>query len=104
MTGAQYTLAHLLEIYSDVCLFNVLSDNDFDQSLSSHSKALSFFIEALNHPDGKIHVDSPLFSPRMPCLGEVKILGDIFTLVEFLVEFLSFHMPQPPAFALVERK
>lgn len=104
MTGAQYTLAHLLEIYSDVCLFNVLSDDDFDQSLSSHSKALSFFIEALNHPDGKIHVDSPLFSPWSSCLREIEILGDVFTPIEFLIEFLSFHMPQPPAFALVERK
>ena len=84
------------------CAFSICWAMTLYQSLPSNSEPLSFAIQALNHPGGKIDVHSPLLSPRTSCLREVELAGDVFTLVEFPVEFLSFH--KAPAFALDEQR
>ncbi len=73
-------------------MFKAICDPDFYYRLPWHTKTVSFSIQGLDHPDRKINIDPPLFSPGPSGLGVVEMLGNIFTVVELLVEFFSFHI------------
>ncbi len=61
----------------------MLSNPDLDEGLSGHAKSASFTVEAINHPDGKIHIDPLMFLARAERLREIEVVVHVnFPIIE----------------------
>ena len=95
----------LFESLSGMTLvFKTFRNPDFDYRLAGHAKTGGFSIQRLNHPDGEVDIDSLLLSSGTSRPGIVEILRNVFTVVEFLVKLLSFHILLPPVSGPGEQK
>jgi hypothetical protein len=54
----------------------------FDYGLASNPQTTCLPIKGIDHPGGKIHIDSTLFLKRPPSLGQIQNASNILTLIE----------------------
>jgi len=74
----------------------MLRNQNFNQRLPGNTQTTGLFIERLNHPDRKIHIDPLLLLLGPPGFGKVQILSNILSGLKFCIKIFSFHIRQPP--------
>ena len=58
---------------------------DFDDGLTGNAETLGFFVQRVDHPDRKVHIDPPLVLTWTGGPRQIKILGNVLTRIELFV-------------------
>jgi len=77
-------------------MFKAIRNPDFDHRLPGDAEAFGLSVKRLDHPNGKVDIDSLLFPTGACSLGEVEVFGHVFAIIKLLVKLFSLHTALPP--------
>ena len=63
-------------------MLKTLGQPDFDNGLARHAESIGFLIQGINHPNGKIDVDSFLFLQGSAGFCYIQRMRDVFACIE----------------------
>ena len=77
-----------------MCRFGVLQvaiHNKLDQCLPGNAKARGFLVHRVHHPGREIHINALQFTSGAAGPTEIKVRGNIFTVVKAAVKLLRWN-------------